>query len=105
MKRVVAQPFPANPLITQPEILGDAIRAARTQAGLRLEDVAVSLGMSTKTLSAIENGKPGVEFGNVLRVGAAVGVDLFVMPRAEREAIRRRLTDLVAARSEAAHGR
>jgi transcriptional regulator with XRE-family HTH domain len=94
MKRVVAKDFPADPLITQPEALGAAIRAGRTQAGLKLEDAAASLGMAVKTLSAIEAGKPGVELGNVLRACVALGVDLFAVPRTRRETVRIRLAGL-----------
>jgi transcriptional regulator with XRE-family HTH domain len=64
---------------------GELIRAARKASGRSQEDLARSLGMSRATISAIENGTVA-EIG-VRKLEAlcrAVGLDIFVGPRARR---------------------
>jgi transcriptional regulator with XRE-family HTH domain len=94
MKRVVPTSFPSDPFLDSPMTLGSAIRAARTQAGIRLEDAAMTIGVSLQTLVDIEAGKPGVSIGKILQVANGLGVSLFVIPQSQREIARRRLTDL-----------
>lgn len=94
MKRVVPTPFPVDPYIESPAVLGAAIRSARTQAGIRLEDAAMTIGVSLQTLVDIEAGKPGVSIGKILQVSQGLGVSLFVIPQSQREIARRRLSDL-----------
>jgi len=74
--------------------LGHAIRAARTQAGLRIQDAALALGMAVQTLVDIEAGRPGVSLGKIFDAAAGLGVDLFAFPRSRRTAALRRLADL-----------
>lgn len=94
MKRVVSTPFPVDPYLENPAVLGAAIRSARTQAGIRLEDAAMTIGVSLQTLVDIEAGKPGVSIGKILQVSRGLGVSLFVIPQSQREIARRRLSDL-----------
>ena len=94
MKRVVPTSFPSDPFLDSPATLGAAIRSARTQAGIRLEDAAMTVGVSLQTLVDIEAGKPGVSIGKILQVANGLGVSLFVLPQNQREIARRRLTDL-----------
>lgn len=94
MKRVVPTLFPSDPFLDSPITLGSAIRSARTQAGIRLEDAAMTIGVSLQTLVDIEAGKPGVSIGKILQVANGLGVSLFVVPQSQREIARRRLTDL-----------
>lgn len=94
MKRVVPTSFPSDPFLDSPITLGSAIRSARTQAGIRLEDAAMTIGVSLQTLVDIEAGKPGVSIGKILQVANGLGVSLFVIPQSQREIARRRLTDL-----------
>jgi len=94
MKRVVATAFPADPCVDHPATLGAAIRAARTQAGMRQEDAALSIGVALQTLGDIEAGKPGVSIGKILQVAQGLGVSLLVVPQSRRDAARRRLVDL-----------
>ncbi len=93
MKRVTPRPFP-QPLISAATDLGHAIRAARTQAGFRLQDAALALGMAVQTLVDIEAGAPGVSLGKILQAAQGLGVDLFVVPRSRRDLAERRLADL-----------
>lgn len=94
MKRIVPTSFPSDPFLDSPMTLGSAIRSARTQAGIRLEDAAMTIGVSLQTLVDIEAGKPGVSIGKILQVANGLGVSLFVIPQSQREIARRRLTDL-----------
>jgi transcriptional regulator with XRE-family HTH domain len=94
MKRVVATAFPTDPYLDSAITLGAAIRSARTQAGLRQEDAALSIGVALQTLVDIEAGKPGVSIGKILQVAHSLGVSLLVIPQAQRDAARRYLTDL-----------
>lgn len=56
--------------------LGRRIRAARKRAGLRQGELAALAGVGNRFLSELENGKPGVELGRVLRVLSALGLEL-----------------------------
>jgi transcriptional regulator with XRE-family HTH domain len=94
MKRVVPTSFPNDPFLNSPITLGSAIRSARTQAGIRLKDAAMAIGVSLQTLVNIEAGKPGVSIGKILQVANGLGISLFVIPQSQREIARRRLNDL-----------
>jgi transcriptional regulator with XRE-family HTH domain len=93
MKRVISRAFP-NPLVIEATDIGQAIRAARTQAGLRLQDAALALGMAIQTLVDIEAGARGVSVGKILQAAQGLGVDFFVVPRGRRDIAERRLADL-----------
>jgi transcriptional regulator with XRE-family HTH domain len=92
MKRVIPTPFPLDPFFSDARVLGAAVRAARTAAGLTVEDAALSIGVAKQTLSDLEAGKESVGLGLVLRITRDVGVALFVAPATQRERIRRMLT-------------
>ena len=94
MKRVTPKAFPLIPRINMAADLGQAIRAARTHAGLRIHDAALTLGMAVQTLVDIEAGKPSVSLGKILDAARGLGIDLFALPRRQREAVQRRLADL-----------
>lgn len=94
MKRVVPTAFPTDPCLDDPATLGAAIRAARTQAGLRQSDAALTIGVALQTLIDIETGHPGVSIGKILQVAHGLGVSLFVLPQLQRDNARRRLADL-----------
>src|SRR5260370_12424384 len=66
MKRVIAQTFPTNPSLRTPVDLGAALRSARTTAGLSLDDAALGLGISKKTLLNLERGAPSVPIRTAL---------------------------------------
>lgn len=63
-------------LVTTPDQLGQALRAARKARGLRLEDLALAAGVGVRFLSELERGKPTVRLAETLRVTAALGVRL-----------------------------
>jgi transcriptional regulator with XRE-family HTH domain len=91
MNRVVATALPADPFVSEARVIGTAVRAARTAAGLRIEDAALSIGVAKQTLSDVESGKESVSLGLVLRIARELGVALFVVPAEQRERFRQML--------------
>jgi transcriptional regulator with XRE-family HTH domain len=91
MKRVVAQKFPTNPSLQTAIDLGTALRAARTTAGLSLDEAALGLGISKKTLLKLEQGAPSVAIGTALHAAAQLGVALLMVPAAHRDLARRKI--------------
>ncbi len=61
-----------------PALLGNAIRARRTQSQLRLEDAAMLCGVAKQTLMEIEHGKGTSEIGTILQICQGLGL-LFVL--------------------------
>lgn len=53
---------------------GAVVRTARREAGLTLRALAVEVGVSTGTMSAIENGKVGLTVARLGRIAEALGV-------------------------------
>ena len=73
----------ANPNLTQaltPALLGQAIKARRTQSKLRIEDAATLCGIAKQTYMKIEHGQATVQFGLVLQICSALGIKLFIAP-------------------------
>ena len=68
------------------ELLGQFIRAKRTQSGLRLEDAALLCNVAKDTISKIENAREGVRFENILIVCKMLGIELMVKPWDEENA-------------------
>jgi y4mF family transcriptional regulator len=62
--------------IKSPADLGRVIRARRIELGLLQSDVAMHSGVSTPTVSAIENGKDTARIGLVLQICHDLGIDL-----------------------------
>lgn len=61
--------------------VGTILRQKRKSQGLTLEQVAQHSGLSMRFVSEVERGKPTAEFGKVLFLLNAVGVDFFVNTR------------------------
>lgn len=73
----------ANPNLNQeltPALLGQAIKARRTQNKLRIEDVATLCGIAKQTYMKIEHGQSTAQFGYVLQICSALGIKLFIAP-------------------------
>lgn len=60
--------------------IGSAVRSARAEQGLRLEDLALVAGVGIRFLSELERGKETAQLDGVLRVIAAVGLELRIEP-------------------------
>lgn len=80
VKRIIpaATPNLAQPL--SPEIIGVAVRAKRTQSGLRLEDAAALCGVAKQTLMNVEHGHPKTQLATVLQICAALGIYITIAP-------------------------
>jgi transcriptional regulator with XRE-family HTH domain len=92
MKRVIAQTFPTNPSLRTPTDLGTALRAARTSAGFSLDEAALGLGISKKTLLKLEQGAPSVAIGTALSAAAQLGVALFMTQAAHKDRVLRKIS-------------
>lgn len=58
--------------------LGLAVRAARKVAGVRLDDLAGTVGVSKQFATELEHGKPGIRLGLALQVLREMGLDLYL---------------------------
>ena len=52
MRRIIPLPFSPDLTVSSPAQLGAVLRAARTQAALSLEDLALTLGVSEGTVKS-----------------------------------------------------
>lgn len=59
-----------------PWALGQAVRARRRQLGLTQEEAAELAGVATRTVHALETGKPTLRLDALLAVLAALGLQL-----------------------------
>ena len=91
MRSVRPTPFPDDPFVDSMAVIGQAIRAARTRAGLPMTSAAMAARVSVQTLVDVEAGKPTVGIGKLLQIADALGVSLFVVPAEQREEIRNQL--------------
>lgn len=67
------------------ELIGKAIRAKRTQEGLDNQTAAFLCGVSVVTLSKVENASKGVRLESVLKIMAALGIKLTILPWKEKK--------------------
>lgn len=79
-KQIKALPTPdlAQPLSLK--LIGDAIRARRTQQRLDRKTTAMLCDVSVVTLGKIENASAGVRMESVLKVMAALGIKMKIDP-------------------------
>lgn len=72
----------AEPItIGSPADLGRLVRAGRERRGLSQQEFADLAGVGRRFLSELENGKPTLELGKVLKVANAAGISLFARER------------------------
>lgn len=95
MKRVIPSAAPVDAWLQDPLSFGQSIRAARTAAGMTLVDAAAMMGVSKQTLSDLEKATGSVGLAIALRVARELGVGVFAVQPAQREAARQALRDLV----------
>lgn len=62
------------------ELLGQAIRARRTQSHLRLEDAAALCGVAKQTLQDIERGQGTNQINTLLQICSGLGIRLRILP-------------------------
>lgn len=56
------------------------IRYVRMQAGLTVDEAALSIGVAKATLLRAEQGKAGLQFDNVMKILDGLGISLFALP-------------------------
>jgi y4mF family transcriptional regulator len=76
-KHLAAEPK----IITSVKDLGHQIKIVRRERKLSQEALADLSGVGRRFLSELENGKPSLEFGKVISVANAIGIDLFAKQR------------------------
>ncbi len=79
-KRVKALPIPD---LNQPlslELIGQTIKARRTQQGLDTKTAAMLCDVSIVTLSKVENASKGVRMESILKIMAALGIKMNIEP-------------------------
>lgn len=63
-----------------PQLLGQAIKARRTQSNLRQEDAAALCGVAKQTYMQVEHGYPKSQLDTVLKICSALGIILSIQP-------------------------
>lgn len=72
-----------TPDLQQPltaELLGEVVKARRTQSKLRLEDAAALCGVAKETFMKIEHGTSNCQLASVLQICSGLGITLFIKP-------------------------
>lgn len=83
--------LPASVLVIADAVeLGRAIRERRRREGLTLAETAGLTNVGIRFLSELENGKPTVRLDKVLRVVAALGLQLQLAPTTNADIMWRR---------------
>jgi DNA-binding XRE family transcriptional regulator len=80
MKKLTKLKTPALEQTLSAELLGQAIKARRTQSGLRLEDAAALCGVAKQTFMKIEHGNPTSRLQSILQICAALGIKIHIAP-------------------------
>ena len=79
-RHVIPLPTPSLSGPLTPEKLGQAVRARRTQTGLRLEDAAALCGVAKHTLMKIEHGSSTSKLESILQVLKGLGISISIEP-------------------------
>ncbi|GGB60651.1 MULTISPECIES: helix-turn-helix domain-containing protein [Shewanella] len=75
-KKVTASKMPSAAFIDNAAVLGQLIKAKRTELGLKLADCAALCGIGINTLSRIENGNSNCTLSAVFSVLNGLGIKL-----------------------------
>ncbi|MEN9315446.1 MAG: hypothetical protein RIS35_1839 [Pseudomonadota bacterium] len=74
--------------IASVEDAGIAVRALRRRAGIRIDDFALTAGVSKQFMTDLENGKPTIRMGRVLEILGKLGVRVTLeLPEAVEPAV------------------
>ncbi len=79
-KRVKSIPTPKQSGYMTRELLGEFIRARRTQEGLKMHDVAMLCDISIATLTNIERAQADVRVDSILKVAKMLGIKIEIKP-------------------------
>jgi len=80
MKKLTKLKNPALDQTVTASLLGQAIKARRTQSGLRLEDAAALCGVAKQTFMKIEHGHPTSQLRSILQICSALGIKIYIAP-------------------------
>lgn len=86
-KKVTVVATPDLEASISPALIGNAIRAKRTQSQLRLEDAAALCGVAKQTLMNVEHGHRNTQISTVLQICASLGVKIIILPWQENEEV------------------
>lgn len=75
-KKVTASKMPSSAYVGDAEVLGQLIKAKRTELGLKLADCSSLCGIGINTLSRIENGNSNCTLSAVFSVLNGLGIKL-----------------------------
>lgn len=75
-KKVMVSEMPNSDFIDSAEVLGQLIKAKRTELGLKLADCAALCGIGINTLSRIENGNANCTLSAVFLALNGLGIKL-----------------------------
>jgi y4mF family transcriptional regulator len=73
-----------HPEPTPPQWIGQRIREERHRQGLTQEQLAMVANVATRSLHRIETGEAKVRFDVIVRILAALGLELDLRKRGER---------------------
>ena len=79
-KQIKSLPSPDLNQALSLELIGEAIKARRTQQKLDRKTAAMLCDISTVTLGKIENASAGVRMESVLKVMMALGIKMYIEP-------------------------
>jgi transcriptional regulator with XRE-family HTH domain len=77
-----------TPNLQQPltsKLLGEIIKARRTQSELRLEDAAALCGVAKETFMKVEHGQPTCQLASVLQICSGLGINLYIKPWPDKD--------------------
>jgi len=80
MKKITKLTNPPLDQTLTASLLGQAIKARRTQSGLRLEDAAALCGVAKQTYMKIEHGNPTSQLQSILQICSALGINIYIAP-------------------------
>jgi y4mF family transcriptional regulator len=67
-------------IVSDPTALGHIVRETRRALGLTQPKLALSAGVGVRFLVDIEKGKPTAQIGKIMRVLAALGIEIQLSP-------------------------
>lgn len=70
-----------------PQLLGEAIKARRTQSNLRQEDAAALCGVAKQTFLQVEHGHLSSQLDSVLKICSALGIKLYIKPWKDQDEV------------------
>ena len=79
-KQIKSLPTPDLTQVLSLELIGEAIKARRTQQKLDRKTAAMLCDVSTVTLGKIENASQGIRMESVLKVMMALGIKMYIAP-------------------------